>query len=240
MTEEGTISVKALAEALEQALAPVREEIASLKARVEQSKEQPKERKTQTHDSIKNAPEPVRTLLTDLSPKLAGLRGMVKKARANMADKCAAHSLEAIQTYRNAGGQAARAFIANGDHDAPINTADGDSFTIHVPCTERDIRTGMVPGSVLFQYAIALEQELGAVSGTPAGKARGRGHDSVTVTPNVPTDNSAVATRKRGRPKGSKNQPKKGISVQLEAQAKGQSELDKLNAELAQGLGIVE
>lgn len=221
MTESNK-SQAALIAALQQVLAPIREEVASLKAQVE-GQNVPRERKTQTREAIKNAPAPVKTLLTNLSPKLAGLRGMVKQAKANMLDKCAAHSLEAVQTYRAAGGQAARAFIANGAHDAEINTINGDEFTITVPCTTRDVRTGMVPGSAAFQYAIALEQELGVIGGTPAGKARGRPRGSVN------------------RPKVTPQATPEAVQEADEDEAdEPMSEIDRLNLELARGFGVVE
>lgn len=91
---------------------------------------------------------------------LDALAQLVKRpSKAKFARKAAGHSLDALLTYQNAGGKAARAFMA-GEANAIL---DGRTDM------------GLVTGSTTYNYVRALAASIGGQPvGKPAGKRRGR------------------------------------------------------------------
>ncbi len=76
-----------------------------------------------SHDAAVTAPKKVTTLKTD-DPELVALRGAITRpAKANLIDKCAQHSHDALQTMILAGSKAARDFMRG---DIQLPKAEGE------------------------------------------------------------------------------------------------------------------
>lgn len=143
------------------------------------------------------AAKPQRTVVEG-DPQLASLAGTgLKRSKISIMHRCADHSQEALITYMNAGGQAARAFM-KGDTDAEVGLdANGSEFTIKLPALERNSANvrALVPNRTTHQYATRLLTLIGkGPISKPAGK-RGRPTGSTAGEAN-----RRAASGKAGRP----------------------------------------
>ncbi len=86
--------------------------------RMDALEEKPEVVEVTSHDAAIAAPKKVTTLKTD-DPELVALRGAITRpAKADLIDKCAQHSHDALQTMILAGSKAAREFM-RGDIQLP-------------------------------------------------------------------------------------------------------------------------
>ena len=116
-------------------------------------------RSTPTVKAITSAPPHVQAILDAPDDELAQLEQLLaakSTSKVNTVKVTAAHSPEALNTYINAGGKAARAFMKG---EAEAVTQRGDM--------------GLVPGLHTHNYASKMLQRITGTSTKPAGKARG-------------------------------------------------------------------